>query len=186
MYLSLPRRRPGWLEVSRVLGELGLKDRPSDRRLFCERLECRAKEGSSQEELAQLRRGWLLGSETFRDRILEWIEKKQGDNHRKMRREETDEDHGQRQAERIIKEMIPLFGIGERELLLGRKSDWRKRLIAHRIRQETSVSLGWLSRRLTMGSEGHLSRIAGSLEDLAEHAGRVAFEKRLRNAGKKD
>ena len=85
--------------MSRVLGELGLKDRPGDRRLFCERLEERAKEGSSQEELAQLRRGWLLGSETFRDRILEWIEKKQGAKHRKMRREETDEDHGQRHAE---------------------------------------------------------------------------------------
>lgn len=58
-HLSSPHRRPGWLEVSRVLGELGVKDRPGDRRLFCERLECRAKEGSSQEELPQLRRGWL-------------------------------------------------------------------------------------------------------------------------------
>ena len=82
--------------------------------------------------------------------------------------------------------MIPLFGIGEKELLLGRKSDWRKRLIAHRVREETSVSLGWLARRLTMGSEGHLSRVAGSLDDLADHAGRLAFEKRLRNARKKD
>jgi REP element-mobilizing transposase RayT len=185
-YVSSPRRRPGWLEVSRVLGELGLKDRPSDRRLFCERLACMAKEGSSQEELAQLRRGWLLGSGTFRDWILEWIEKKQGDKRRKMRREETDEDHGQRHAERIIKEMIPLFGIGERQLLLRRKSDWRKRLIAHRVRQETSVSLSWLASRLTMGSEGHLSRVAGSLDDLTDHAGRLAFEKRLRNARKKD
>jgi hypothetical protein len=63
----------------------------------------------------------------------------------------------------------------------------RKRLIAQRVRQETSVSLHWLGARLKMGSEGHLSRITGSLADLADDPGRRRFEKALRrNARKKD
>ena len=119
----------------------------------------------------------MLGGEAFRDRVLDWMERSYSDKRRKVRREESDHDHGQRHAERIIREMIAGLGIGEAELLSGRKSDWRKRLIAHRVRQETSVTLGWLARRLEMGSEGHVSRIAGSLSDLANHSGRRSFER---------
>lgn len=187
LYLTSPRQRPEWLEVSRVLGELGLEDRPGDRRAYGQRLEQRAREGSPDEQFKELRRGWLLGSEVFRDRILDRMEKKLGAKRHKIRREESDDDHGARQAERIIKEMVDVMDATEAEILFGRKGDWRKRLIAHRVRQETSVSLGWLARRLEMGSEGHLSRIARSVDDLASHAGRRRVEKALqRNARKKD
>ena len=126
-----------------------------------------------------MRRGWLLGGEEFRDRVLEWMEKKEGRAGRKVRRAETDQDHGQRQAERLIKWMLEKLGWQEAELLAGRKGDWRKRVIAHRVRRETSVSLRWLATRLQMGSEGHLSRIASSLDDLADHPARRSFEKVL-------
>ena len=71
------------------------------------------------------------------------------------------------------------------ELLCARKGDWRKRLIAHRVRQETSVTLDWLSARLGMGTSGHLSRIATSVEDLSRQS--QALDKQLNpNARKKD
>ena len=75
-YLASPRQRPVWLEVSRVLGELGLQDKPGDRRTYGRRLEERAREGLKAEQLQQVRRGWLLGSEAFRDQVLDWMEKK--------------------------------------------------------------------------------------------------------------
>lgn len=186
-YLKSPRHRPPWLEVSMVLGELGLRDSARDRRAYGQRLERRAKEGTTDEELQQVRRGWLLGGEAFRDRVVDWMEKKHAGKGLKARREQTDHDHGQRQAERIIKEMIDLLGVAEADLLSERKGDWRKRLIAHRIRRETSVSLGWLAKRLRMGSEGHLSRVAGSLSDLDHHPGRRSLDRALKqNARKKD
>jgi putative transposase len=186
-YLALRCQRPSWLKVEMVLGELGLRDRARDRRAYGQRLECRAREGNAGEQLESMRRGWLLGGEAFRDRVLDWMETKRVGKDRKVRREESDDDHGQRHAERIIQEMREMLEVGEADLLLGRKSDWRKRLIAHRVRKETSVSLGWLARRLNMGSEGHLSRIAGSLSDLANHPGRRLLEKALKqNARKKD
>ncbi len=168
-YLAWPSQRPPWLEVSRVLGELGLDDGAKDRRAYGERLEERAEEGMEEETLGQLRRGWILGGEAFRDRILDWMESKPGG--RKLRREEADAEHGQRQAERIIGRMLEGLKMSEREVMAARKGDWRKRVIAQRVREETSVSLRWLGARLGMGSEGHVSRVSGSIEDLASHPG---------------
>ena len=186
-YLASPRQRPVWVEVSRVLGELGLQDKPGDRRTYGRRLEERAREGLEAEQLQQVRRGWLLGSEAFRDRVLDWMEKKRLGRGRKVRREQSDHDHGRRQAERIIQEMLELLEVSEEDLLGGRKGDWRKRLIAHRLRKETSVSLGWLGERLGMGSEGHVSRISASLDDLAQHPGLRSFQRAMKqNARKKD
>ncbi len=186
-YLASPRKRPCWLEVSKVLAEMGLQDQPRDRRIYGQRLEGRAREGLAEEELKHVRRGWFWGSEAFRDRVLDWMEKKRPGNGAKVRREHTDQDHGERQAERIIEEMIDLLGVSEADLLSQCKGDWRKRVIAHRVRAETSVTLGWLARRLRMGSEGHLSRVAKTLSDLEGHSGLRSFQKALRqNARKKD
>ena len=42
-YVASARQRPGWLEVSRVLGALGWQDRTRDRRAYGQRLEERAR-----------------------------------------------------------------------------------------------------------------------------------------------
>ncbi|HKP03940.1 MAG TPA: hypothetical protein VJU77_11355, partial [Chthoniobacterales bacterium] len=102
-------------------------------------------------------------------------ERKRGAMARKLRREEADPDHGQRHAERIIMEMLEGLGMSEREVVSARKGDWRKRIIAQRVRQETSVTLRWLTERLGMGSEGHLSRVSGCMKDLASHPGWRSF-----------
>jgi hypothetical protein len=77
----------------------------------------------------------------------------------------------------MISEMMGGLGIAEAELLVARRGGRRKRVIAQRVRQQTSVSLRWLTGRLKMGSEGHLSRLASSLSDLVNHPGRRGFEK---------
>lgn len=134
-----------------VLGELGLRDRSRDRRLYGQRLERRARESRDEEELKPVRRSWLLGSDAFRDRVLDWMERKRAGRGAKVRREQSDHDHGERQAERMIKQMIDLLGVSEADLLSGRKGDWRKRAIAHRVRAETSVTLGWLAKTAADG-----------------------------------
>jgi REP element-mobilizing transposase RayT len=182
-YVRRPSERQAWLEVSRVLGELGFEDRAQGRRAYGQRMEERAREGMEEETLGQLRRGWLLGGDTFRDRVSDWMEKRAGV--RKVRREEADSDHGHRQAERIIAEMRSALDMSEQDILAARKGDWRKRVIAQRVRRETSVSLRWLGARLGMGSEGHVSRVSRSLDDLAEHAGLRSF-RAAQNARKKD
>ena len=79
----------------------------------------------------------------------------------------------------MVREMMGGLGIAEAGLLVAREGEWRKRVIAQRVRQQTRVSLRWLARRLKMGSEGHVSPLASSLSDLVNHPGRRAFEKAM-------
>jgi REP element-mobilizing transposase RayT len=68
------RGRPEWLEVSRVLGEVGVEDTPEGRRRYAERMRERAVatlSGEDGAELTRLRRGWCLGGESFRERMLQ-------------------------------------------------------------------------------------------------------------------
>jgi hypothetical protein len=42
---------------------------------------CRQTDWQAQEELKPLRRGWCLGSEHFRQEMLEWMDGKLGESH---------------------------------------------------------------------------------------------------------
>ncbi len=121
----------------------------------------------------------------FRERVLDWLENTSGREKRKLRPEQTDREHGEQQAARMIKEMLAAVGLSEAELHRAPKGDWRKRLIGYRVRRETSASLGWLGARLRMGSEGHVSRITSTLPDLNRPERRL-IAKLLQNARKKD
>jgi hypothetical protein len=57
--------------------------------------------------------------------------------------------------------------------------------MGQRVRADTSVGLRWLAVRLKMGSEGHVSRITGSLADLVDHPGRRSFERTLQQDSRK-
>jgi putative transposase len=66
LYARQIAKRPQWLEVETVLGELGMEDRAGDRRRHVERMQGREmeeREGSKtrEQELGELRRGWVSG-----------------------------------------------------------------------------------------------------------------------------
>lgn len=70
-YLQLAEQRPRWLRVDRLLGELGI---PRDSVAGREELENYLEVRRAQEEdgeLKRIRRGWCLGSETFKQELLE-------------------------------------------------------------------------------------------------------------------
>jgi REP element-mobilizing transposase RayT len=80
-YLEPPSRRPPWLLVERVLGDLGIpNDRVAGRKEFERLTELRRCQGDS-EEFAKIRRGWFLGSETFGKELLAGLEERRGPNH---------------------------------------------------------------------------------------------------------
>ena len=70
-YLKPPERRPHWLRVDRLLGELHIpKDSPAGREELENYLEVRRAQEDGG-ELKKIRRGWCLGGETFRQELLE-------------------------------------------------------------------------------------------------------------------
>ncbi len=158
---------PPWLEMERVLKSFELAEDGRGRRAYVAWLEARAaNDGGDIDEAAQaaLRRGWYLGEETFRDRLLALVDKAKGVKPRQRRKAQgLEKDYGEADAERLIQEYAPKLGleVGEAELAKLRKGDKHKAILATILRRRTAVSAEWIGRRLQMGHPGSVSRQVG-------------------------
>jgi hypothetical protein len=128
-YLAAPEHRPGWLHVDRLLGEHGIhEDSAVGRQEFKRHTEARRLEEADEEELKPLRRGWCLGSEQFRQEMLERMDGKLGENHSGKLHRETPE----QKANRMVSEELSRRGWTESDLAARRRSDPDKLAIAVR------------------------------------------------------
>ena len=100
------------------------------------RLEARRLEPGDEQGLKALRRGWCLGSEEFKQRVLAETESQLGEHHFGRLRQETAE----ARAQRIIGEELGRLGWEPTELGARRESDPAKLQIAVQLRRETTLS----------------------------------------------
>jgi REP element-mobilizing transposase RayT len=115
-YLAAPEHRPKWIRVDRLLGEHGIeKDDAAGRELFEKLMERRRTEESEGAEWKPLRRGWCLGSEPFRAKLLEGMESRLGEHHAGCLRLET----AVAKAGRIVAEEL-------------KRLDWQQGELVHR------------------------------------------------------
>jgi hypothetical protein len=148
-YLAAPEHRPGWMHVDRLLGEHGIQeDSAVVRQEFERHMEARRLEEADGEELKPLRRGWCLGSEQFRQEMLEWMDGKLGENHSGELHRETAE----QKANRILSGELSRRGWTESDLSARRRSDPDKLAIAVRLRDETSLPVKWIGARVQIGT----------------------------------
>lgn len=164
---------PDWLAMERVLQAFELARDGRGRRAYVAWLEVRAAndEGRIGEEaMAALRRGWYLGGETFKDRLLKLLEKRPDPPSGRSRTGDPLKDHGEREAERIVGMGIRVLDLhdGEKGLAAWRKSDPRKIAIASLLRERTMIGNAWISERLVMGHPGSVSRLLASCRDKTE------------------
>src|SRR5438105_4027923 len=106
------------------------------------------------EQWKGIRRGWCLGEATFRQELLEQMAGQMGENHYGIERWES----AQEKAMRIVHEELTQAGWTEEDLALRPKGDPVKLAAATRLRQETTVTLKWISQRLQMGTWTHLNK----------------------------
>jgi len=160
-YLLPARKRPRWLRVDRLLGEHGLPcDTQPARREFALRMEAR-RAAELDNEWKAVRRGWCLGGKEFRQGLLEAMRGRTGPHHGGEERRETEEAWaGQLMADELKRRRWTALDLAQR-----RKGDAQKLRIARRLRQETTMTLNWIAKRLNMGA-------AGSLANLLRDAGR--------------
>jgi putative transposase len=148
-YLAVPEHRPAWMRVDRVLGEHGIaKDTTTGRQTFEQQMERRRGEATKAEVLKQLRRGWCLGSEIFKNQLLEQMEGKLGDHHAGEMRQES----AQIKAERMVAEELRRLGWKESDLRQKAKSDPAKLALAARLRRETTLTIKSIAARLHLGT----------------------------------
>ena len=62
---------------------------------------------------------------------------------------------------------LRLLSLKEEDLQALPKSDWRKALMAVVVKEQTTASLDWLSKRLHMGARADVSRYASQLSEQA-------------------
>jgi putative transposase len=157
-YLKAARQRPVWLRVDRLLGEKGIpKDSPAGRREFARLTEQRRREDLSK-EFKPVERGWCVGSQEFRQELLAFAAGRLGPTHYGSERREAQED----KANRLLREEMGRLGWDQETLRQARKGDKRKVRLAVRIRKETTMSLKWIARHLSMGSWTHVSNLLGA------------------------
>jgi REP element-mobilizing transposase RayT len=155
LYLVSTTERPSWLRVDRLLGEWGIpKDSPAGRRAFSERLEGRRKE-ELKDEFRSVERGWCLGTEEFRQELLEQVGQQARPTHAGPDVRESDAT----KAERITLEALHQLGWTEADLATRRKGDPAKIMLATKLRQETTMTLAWIAQRLKMGVPAHLAHL---------------------------
>ncbi|MCW5551574.1 MAG: transposase [Verrucomicrobiae bacterium] len=154
-YLKAPGKRWPWLRVERLLGEHRIpQDSAAGRRQLEEALESRraAEDGN---DYKPIRRGWFFGAKTLQEELLAAVAGQAGGWHYGEELREADE----AKAERIVGEELKRRQWEEKALGVRRKGDPAKVAIARRLREETTVSLKWIARRLQMGTRGHLQHL---------------------------
>ena len=105
--------------------------------------------------------------ETFRDRLLELVDKAKGIKPRKRSKAEgVEKDYAEKDAECLVQECRPRLGLTvmASELADLRKGDVRKALLAALLRRRTAVSFEWIATRLRMGHAGSVSRLVGNVK----------------------
>lgn len=152
-YLERPGKRPKWLRVDRLLGEMGIpKDSRAGRKEFARRMELRRWEGRPG-EWKGVRRGWCLGDKRFRKELLAQMAERAGESHYGEELRES----ALEKAQRIVAEELKRLGWSEADLERHRKGDRRKVKIARRLRGETIMTLKWIADRLKMGTWTHVA-----------------------------
>ncbi len=154
-YLKRPSQRWPWLRVDRVLGEYRIpKDSAAGRRELEAALETR-RASENGTEYQRVRRGWCLGSESFRKELLGQMKERLGAEHYGAERAETMAEH----AEAVVAKELRRRKWGEAELGRRAKGDAQKVAMAVRLRAETTMTVKWIAQRLHMGTPGHVHHL---------------------------
>ena len=154
-YLKPAAQRPAWLRVDRLLREKGIpKDSAAGRREFERQMEWRRREDLGP-EFKPVERGWCLGSEAFRAELLAAASERVGSGNYGAERQEV----GEARAQRLVRAGLQMMGWTEKELPRRAKGDKGKVRLARQLRAETTMTLGWIARRLQMGSWTYVSNL---------------------------
>lgn len=172
LWSSLPSHQkgngPDWLVSGRILRAFNLAADGRGRRAYVAWLEARAANdgGMIDEEASQaIRRGWYLGKETFKDKLLRMLERAPSQRAGSTRRAEgANRDRSEKEASRILREGIRHLGLPMSlpGLSALSKSDDRKAHLAILLRNHTAVSNEWIAAKLAMGHPGSVSRVVSA------------------------
>lgn len=165
---------PVWLVRARVFQSLELPDEsPSSRRRYAAHLARRVADALGRAESAEdrlawtrIRRGWLVGDETFRTRMLRLAGAAiRGRARTSFAGDELAVRHDEATAERLLASLSGRWNCADWSATP--KSDPRKQVAAWVLRSRTTVGGPWIAARLCMGHPSTVSRSYRNVQDTA-------------------
>jgi REP element-mobilizing transposase RayT len=157
---------PDWLRRERVFASEELPDEGAgSRRRYRAWMARRTREvlavedpGGQASEWRQLQRGWYLGSESFRDRLMDRAAGVVTGRQRASYRAEGLRQHDEREAQRLLAAALTQLGLSLPAVAALKKTDARKQALAWLIKSRTVVGDAWIAARLEMGHRSNVSR----------------------------
>ncbi len=187
-YLKGVLQRPGWLVTGRVMGNLGL--RPEERDGYEAYMEGRVielgvKAGRTalNEQWKRIRRGWYLGDDGFRGRMLKYVKETLGNGRPTTYSGEAKRAHGQEEAQRLLGLGLAALKVGDRQLQDGAKGMPEKQALAWWLCQKTTVARRWVCERLGMGDESRVSKAIRRMKE-GRDSGLAKLKERLEKTEK--
>lgn len=164
LYCKPKRHRPQWLAVDRVLGNLGLVDNRRGQAAYEAYLTQRVWDMQNrkmrkelEKEWKAIRRGWYLGEETFKERLLEKLSGVLSGRDRASYSGEAVQRHDEREAERLIQAGMHVLNLTEADFDSLPKGEIRKCALAWLAHSRTTVRHAWLAEQLRMGCPSNMT-----------------------------
>ena len=139
-----------------------------------------AASSESERELVekQLKRGWYIGGESFRDQLTEMI----GGNSDNLRGRQRSA-HDEMEAERLLQQALNALGLEEPELQGMKSTRPEKQAIAWLLKKRTTVTVVWIACRLSMGHRTSASRAISEITNATSTEKRALKNKMLQITG---
>lgn len=161
-YASAKTKRAKWVTVDKILKDAGLKDDAAGRMKYVNHVTDVAKRASGSKpdpeivlEWKNLKRGWYIGSDKFLNDLTGAIAKAKAG---KVSGKSSPKNiHGEAMAKNIIQSGLKAIKIKESDLAkLPLGSDY-KIALATVLRDRTTISQDWISKKLKMGHRTNVS-----------------------------
>jgi len=137
-FLKPPGKRPFWLKVEKVFKGLDIvKDNTAGRKTYAHFMELALIEALDpkklhhfEEKWTKIRRGWYLGDDTFKEKLLKHAQKILKGNRAESHSGELKREHHENAADELIKNALKILKFHESDLEKTNKNDPRKQVIA--------------------------------------------------------
>ncbi|MBI3985609.1 MAG: hypothetical protein HY343_01700, partial [Lentisphaerae bacterium] len=155
-----------WLEVGRVLECAGLEEgRRGWGRAYEAYLEACCEEWATEagrkeltKEWKEIRRGWCLGGEDFREKLLDAVGERLKGKKRETYGGEERAAHDERAASDWLEKGLARLDLTQERLRALKKGDKRKQAMAWWLKRQTSVGADWIAGHLVMGYRTSVSQ----------------------------
>jgi len=170
-YIKSRGKRPSWLHVEKVFRGLKImKDNHAGRKKYSQYMNLRVREvlnpktkAQFEKEWMDIRRGWYLGNDTFKEMLLKLTKQVMAGKKRSSFSGESKRMHDERAAEELLQKVFKLLKINDAALDQMMKSDPKKQAAAWLLKTGTSVSNSWIAERLSMGHQSAVNNAVRAL-----------------------